>query len=221
MVAVKQRRQSSERKRQRGSMDQQQLDSTSFTMSGLRPIPVAVTTGTGDRSNGLITLSGGPASIVPEAPRAMVGITKYNFSHDVIAESGVFVIHVLGAADDLVDASVDIIRTLGGSSGRDGDKLANLRTKTGVTGAPILLDALAYVEVRVTGSYDNDENTTFYGDVVASERLGRGGKLDIGAAWGKLGTDWTEEYERNHEAQIEHSRQMRGLPPLVDGGESP
>lgn len=198
-------------------MDQQQLDSASFAMAGLRPIPVAVTTAAGGRANGLITLSGGPASIVPEAPRAMVGITKYNFSHDLIAESGVFVIHVLGSSDALVDASIEIIRTLGGSSGRDGDKLAHLRTEPGVTGAPILLDALAYVEVRVTGSYDNDENTTFYGDIVASERLAGGGKLDIGTAWAKLGSDWTDEYERNHEAQVEHSRQLRGLPPLEHG----
>ena len=78
-----------------------------------------------------------------------------------------------------------------------------------------------YVEVRVTGSYDNDENTTFFGDVVASEQLGRGGKLDIGDGVGsKLGTEWTDEYERNHEAQVEHCRQLRGLPPLVHGGVS-
>lgn len=195
-------------------LDQSQLDAAGFAMAGLRPIPVAVTTAHGGRSNGLITLSGGPASIVPEAPRAMVGITKYNFSHDLIARSGAFTIHVLGGSDDLLEASIEIIRSLGGRSGRDGDKLAHLRTKDGVTGAPILLDALGYVECRVTGSYDNDENTTFYGDVVASERLGRGPKLDIGLAWAKLGTDWTDEYERTHEAQVAHSREMRGLPPL-------
>ncbi len=193
-------------------MDQEQLDAVSFTMSGLRPIPVAVTTAHGGRSNGLITLSGGPASIVPEAPRAMIGITKYNFSHDLIMASGVFVMHVLGKSDEMLDDSIEIIRSLGGSSGRDGDKLAHLRTKAGVTSAPILLDSLGYVEVRVTGRYDNDENTTFYGDVVASERLGRGGKLDIGLAWAELGTAWTDEYERNHEPQVDHSRRMRGLP---------
>jgi flavin reductase (DIM6/NTAB) family NADH-FMN oxidoreductase RutF len=195
-------------------LDHEQLDAAGFAMAGLRPIPVAVTTAHDGRGNGLITLSGGPASIVPEAPRAMVGITKFNFSHDLIARSGVFAIHVLGASDELVDASIEIIRTLGGSSGRDGDKLGHLRTKIGVTGAPILVDALGYVECRVTGSYDNDENTTFYGDIVAAERLGRGSKLDIGLAWSKLGKDWTDEYEHNHEPQVAHSRELRGLPPL-------
>ena len=200
---------------ERGSMvlGNEQLQAVSATMAGLRPVPVAVTTSDGARSNGLISLSGGPASIVPEAPRAMVGITKFNLTHDLIADGGVFVIHVLSNADELIDTSVEIIKALGGRSGRDGDKLAGLRVRPGVTGAPILLDALSYIECRVTGSYDNDENTTFYGDVVAAERLHRGGKLDIGLAWGKLGKEWTDQYEIDHEPQIAHSRMMRGLPP--------
>jgi flavin reductase (DIM6/NTAB) family NADH-FMN oxidoreductase RutF len=195
------------------ALDNDQLQAVSYTLAGLRPIPVAVTTSDRARSNGLISLSGGPASIVPEAPRAMVGITKFNMTHDLIAAGGVFVIHVLSNADELIDASVEIIKALGGRSGRDGDKLSGLRTKAGVTGAPILLDALSYIECRVTGSYDNDENTTFYGDVVAAERLNRGNKLDIGLAWGKLGKEWTDQYEIDHEPQIAHSRMMRGLPP--------
>jgi flavin reductase (DIM6/NTAB) family NADH-FMN oxidoreductase RutF len=187
------------------------LKACEFTMSGLRPIPVAVTTVHAGRTNGLMTLSGGPASIVPEAPRVMVNITKYNFSHDLVLNGGVFTIHVLGSSPELFDASLDIIRNLGGRSGRDGDKIGGLRTKTGVTGAPILLDTLSYVEARLTASLDNEENTIFVGDVVAAERLHGGGRLDIGEAWTKLGAEWTEEYERNHEAQIAHSRAMRGL----------
>jgi flavin reductase (DIM6/NTAB) family NADH-FMN oxidoreductase RutF len=188
------------------------LQAAAFTMTGLRPIPVAVTTVRGGRTNGLITLSGGPASVIAEAPRVMVGITKYNFSHDLIASGGVFTIHVLSNAPALLDASVEIIKVLGGSSGRDGDKMAGLRTRLGVTGAPILLDALSYVEARVTGSLDNEENTIFVGDVVGAERLNAGGRLDIGEAWQRLGTEWTEEYERNHVAQVDHCRLMRGLP---------
>ncbi len=196
----------------RSELPAEVLKASAFSMTGLRPIPVAVTTAFGGRANGLITLSGGPASIVPEAPRVMVGITKYNFSHDLIASSGVFTIHVLASAADLVEASIEIIRSLGGSSGRDGDKLDGLRQRNGVTGAPILLDALSYVEARVVTSLDCDENTIFVGDVVAAERLNSGGRLDIGEAWGRLGSDWVNEYERNHEAQVDHCRTMRGLP---------
>jgi flavin reductase (DIM6/NTAB) family NADH-FMN oxidoreductase RutF len=188
------------------------LAATAHTLKGLRTVPLAVTTVNGGRTNGLITLSGGPASVIAEAPRVMVSVTKYNFSHDLILDGGVFTLHVLSAAPELLDASIEIIRLLGGASGRDGDKMAPLRTRPGVTGAPILLDARSYVEARVTGSLDNDENTIFVGDVVSAGRLNGGGRLDIGEAWTRLGAAWTAEYERNHEDQVDHCRQMRGLP---------
>lgn len=188
------------------------LKAYAFTIGGLRPIPVAVTTAHGGRANGLITLSGGPASIVPEAPRAVVSITTYNFSHDLIRDGGVFVLHTLSNAPELLDVSLDIIRTLGGRTGRDGDKMAGLRTRTGVTGAPILLDALSFIEAKVIRSLDNEENTFFVGDVVAAGRTNSGGKLDIGAAWSGLGKEWTDAYEHEHEAQIDDSRARRGLP---------
>jgi flavin reductase (DIM6/NTAB) family NADH-FMN oxidoreductase RutF len=187
------------------------LAAYAYTMQGLRPIPVAVTTVHQGRSNGLMSLSGGAAGIVPEAPRATVSITKYNFSHDLILDGGVFTIHVLSAEPALVESSLEIIRTLGGRTGRDGDKMVGLPTKVGVTGAPILLEALSYVECRVTGTLDNEENTIFVGDVVGAERLNSGKRLDIGTAWTALGSAWTSWYDENHEAQIDHSRRMRGL----------
>jgi flavin reductase (DIM6/NTAB) family NADH-FMN oxidoreductase RutF len=187
------------------------LKAAEFTFQGLRPIPVAVTTVHGERANGLMSLSGGPAGIVPEAPRATVSITKYNFSHDLILNGGVFVMHVLSNDPEMIETSLAILMALGGSSGRDSDKLAGLETKTGITGAPILLGALSYVEAQVTGVLDNDENTIFVGDVVAAERLNKGHKLDIGEAWGKLPPTWIKQYEDNHHPQLDHCRMMRGL----------
>ena len=187
------------------------LKAAEFTFQGLRPIPVAVTTVHGGRANGLMSLSGGPAGIVPEAPRVTVSITKYNFSHDLILHGGVFAMHVLSNDPDLLPTSLDILMALGGSSGRDGDKLDGLEIKHGATGVPILLGALSYVEARVTGSLDNDENTIFVGDVIAAERLNKGRKLDIAEAWAKLPPEWIERYEHNHHAQLEHCRGARGL----------
>lgn len=189
-----------------------ELSVANSALAGLRPYPVAVTTVHEGRTNGLMSLSGGSAGIVPEAPRATVSITKYNFTHDLILHGGVFAIHVLGNAPELIDESLEILMTLGGRSGRDGDKLGSLRTKPGITGAPVLLGALTYVECRVTGRLDNEENSIFVGDVVAAERLNPGGRLTVGEAWGKLPPEWIEEYDRNHHAQVDHCRRMRGLP---------
>ncbi|MGD1257048.1 flavin reductase family protein [Mycobacterium seoulense] len=185
------------------------LAAANKVLAGLRPFPVAVTTIDDGFANGLVSLSAGSASIVPELPRATVSVTKYNKTHDMLMNSGVFVMHMLSAGPDEIDASLNILMTLGGSSGRDGDKLASLRTKTGVTGAPILLDAHSYVECRVTGTLDNDENTVFVGDVVAAEVFSSALRLRVGEAWAKLPHDWIERYEVNHEPQLQNARERR------------
>ena len=153
------------------------LDAANYTLSGLRPFPVAITTVLNGRINGLMSLSAGAAAIVPEAPRVTISITKFNMSHDMILESGVFAMHHHGNDADMIQNSLDILMCLGGSSGRDGDKItdAALRTKPGVTGSPILLDSLSYVEGGIVASLDVDESTIFVADVVAAERFSKGG----------------------------------------------
>jgi flavin reductase (DIM6/NTAB) family NADH-FMN oxidoreductase RutF len=187
------------------------LSAAVYTLSGLRPFPVAVTTICDGRTNGLISLSAGAGGIVPEAQRVTISLTKYNLTHDLVMQSGVFVMHLLSNEPDTIDASLAIIMGLGGSSGRDGDKMSAFATKPGETGSPILLDALSYVEGRVVGTLDAEENSIFLADVIGAERFRKGGRLDIGEAWSKLPPEGIEQYERNHEPQLEHARRCRGL----------
>jgi flavin reductase (DIM6/NTAB) family NADH-FMN oxidoreductase RutF len=182
-------------------------------MAGLRPFPVAITTLSQGRVNGLMSLSAGSAGIIDEAPRFQFGLTKYNMTHDMVLESGIAAMHFLAAdPEEALEESLNILMTLGGSSGRDGDKMSKLATKPGVTGVPILTDALGYVEGRVVASVDAHENTVFILDVVASERLRPGARLNIGTAWGRLPKEWTTQYETNHIHQTNDARRRRGLP---------
>jgi flavin reductase (DIM6/NTAB) family NADH-FMN oxidoreductase RutF len=192
-------------------------DIANAILAGLRPFPVAVTTVSNGRANGLISLSAGSGGIIPEAPRVTISLTKYNFTHDLLRESGVFAMHLLGADDDVLERSLAIIMGLGGRSGRDGDKMGDFDTKRGVTGAPILLDALSYVEGRVVAELVNEENTIFLADVVAAGQLRKGSRLNIGTAWQTLPPEWTEAYERNHIHQTNAARRGRGLPELTEG----
>jgi flavin reductase (DIM6/NTAB) family NADH-FMN oxidoreductase RutF len=193
-------------------LDPEALAAAEYTLGGLRPFPVAVTTSAKGRSNGLISLSAGSAGIVHEAPRVTISLTKYNLTHDMVLESSLFAMHLLCNDEDVMEESLRILMVLGGTSGRDGDKMSSLRTRPGLNGVPILTDALAYVEARVCGTLDNDENTIFVGDVIASERLRpKGGRLHINEAWGRLPRDWIEQYERNHVDQLEDARRRRGL----------
>jgi flavin reductase (DIM6/NTAB) family NADH-FMN oxidoreductase RutF len=189
------------------------LAAADAVLSGLRPFPVAVTTTAGTRANGLISLSAGSGSVLREAPRVQISLAKRNLTHDLVTESGVFAMHLLaGGDDDVLAASLAIIMTLGGSSGRDGDKIAQLPTREGVTGSPILTDALSYVEGRVVATLVTEENTLFLADVVAAERLRRAPRLDIGAAWKALPTEWTQNYERGLVHEYNAARRGRGLP---------
>ena len=188
------------------------LAAADAVLSGLRPFPVAVTTTAGGRANGLISLSAGAGSVLREAPRVQISLAKRNLTHDLVAESGVFAMHLLAGGDDVPAASLAVIMILGGSSGRDGDKIAQLATTPGVTGSPVLSDALSYVEGRVVAALDTEENTLFLADVVAAGRLRRAPRLDIGAAWKALPPEWTQAYERGLVHEYNAARRGRGLP---------
>ncbi len=206
---------SGEGSRQRGAglpeLDPMAMAAAEYTLGGLRPFPVAVTTSLDGRQNGLMSLSAGSAGIIREAPRVTIGLTKYNLTHDMVLDSGLFAMHLLCDDEDVMEESLRILMVLGGSSGRDGDKMGSFSTKPGLSGIPILTEALAYVEARVCGTLDNEENTIVVGDVIAGERLRpRGGRLDINEAWQRLPRDWIERYERNHVGQLEDARRRRG-----------
>ncbi|MDT7764094.1 MAG: hypothetical protein QOC63_3514, partial [Mycobacterium sp.] len=68
-------------------------EAANAVLAGLRPFPVAVTTVADGFANGLMSLSAGAASIVPELPRATVSLTKYNRTHDMLVGSGIFAMH--------------------------------------------------------------------------------------------------------------------------------
>ncbi len=122
---------------------------------------VAVTSERNGKRNGMILDSAVRASIVPSVPRLSVYVHKFNFSHDLIFETGRYVAHLL-RTDQL-----ELIHQLGFQSGRTVDKLANLPHRLGTTGAPVLDDCYAHFEGRVANVMDTGSSTCFLGDVVA------------------------------------------------------
>jgi flavin reductase (DIM6/NTAB) family NADH-FMN oxidoreductase RutF len=192
------------------TIDQTALDR--FVM-GIRPPVIAVTTHCDGRDNGMIILSGAVGSVIPDAMRMSINICKSNFTHDLVARSGVFAMHMLSSGgEDAIGRSAKIVQALGGHSGRDGEKMGGLSVKRGVTGAPILVDALSVVECRVVKSFDCDEMTFFLGDVVGSEKLGKGLPLSGVQLWDALPPEWIHDYERRHSDGLQaQARRDRGL----------
>ncbi len=120
---------------------------------------VAITSERGGKRNGMISDSAVRASIVPAIPRLSVYVHKFNFSHDLIFETGRFVLHLLRTDQ------FELIHALGFVSGRTRDKLAAIPHRLGTLGAPVLDDCYAHFECRVANVMDTGSSTCFLGDV--------------------------------------------------------
>ncbi len=103
-----------------------------------------VTAKSGDRINGqcldaLMQVTNAP-------PRITIGIGKRSLTHEMIAESGRFVVSVLDRENE---SCPGVIRRFGFQSGRDVDKFAGFPYETTEHGIPYLPDAVAIYEGTV------------------------------------------------------------------------
>src|SRR5438874_1399632 len=168
-------------------------DETYQLLRNLTSPVVAITSERAGKRNGVISDSAVRASIVPEIPRISVYIHKFNFSHDLIFDTGRFALHLLR------NDQFDLIHRLGFTSGRARDKLAEVPHRPGMLGVPVLDECYAHFECRVANVMDTGSSTCFLGDVV---------EVGYGASTGPRGTvmtaayfrtnmppEWQEEYE--------------------------
>ncbi len=172
---------------------------------------VAITSELGGKRNGMISDAAVRASIVPAVPRLSVYIHKFNYSHDLIYDTGRFVLHLLHTKQ------FDLIHRLGFFSGRDRDKLADIPHRPGTLGAPVLDDCHAHFECRVVNAMDTGSSTCFLGDVVAVG-FGRAaapqGEVMTAAYFrANLPAEWRPDYERQlrtaQEFALARSREVR------------
>ena len=182
------------------------------TLAALWSPVLAITTHHQGRDNGLIATTGVFASLVPEAPRVLVELAKASLTHDLVVASRVFVLHLLPASpDEALQTSLSLVHTLGMRSGHDVDKMAALARRPGVTGSPILTEALTYVETRVVGVLDGGELTIILADVVGGGRLRDGEPLTIDALRERLPKAWHAEWAASRERQVQEARRRRTL----------
>src|ERR1041385_4150013 len=167
--------------RKYGPMPILQPDQVYQLLRNLTSPVVAITCQRGGKNNGMIADSAVRASIVPAIPRVSVYIHKFNYSHDLIFETGRYVLHLLR------DDQFELIHRLGFTSGRARDKLASVAHRPGPLGVPVLDDCYAHFECRVANVMDTGSSTCFLGDVVA---------VGHGAAEGPTGSVMTAAHFR-------------------------
>jgi flavin reductase (DIM6/NTAB) family NADH-FMN oxidoreductase RutF len=139
-------------------------DATYALLRTLTSPVVAVTSRRGEKRNGMISDGAIRASIVPDLARLGVFIHKFNYTHELVFETGVFGLHVLHTGQ------VDLVRRLGWFSGRDREKLADVPHRLGQSGVPILEDCHSWFECAVCNVMDTGSSTFFMGDVVDAGR---------------------------------------------------
>jgi flavin reductase (DIM6/NTAB) family NADH-FMN oxidoreductase RutF len=103
-----------------------------------------ITAKRGDKVNGQVLDALMQVTSAP--PRIAVGIGKRSLTHEMIAETGRFVVSVLDRKDP---SCSDVIRRFGFQSGRDVDKFAGLPHETLDRGIPYLPTAVAVFEATV------------------------------------------------------------------------
>ncbi len=181
---------------------------------------VAVTCERGGKENGMISDAGVRASIVPTVPRLSVYVHKFNFSHDLIFETGRFVLHLLHTQQ------LELIHRLGFASGRERDKLAGVPHRRGVLGAPVLDECHAHFECRVINVMDTGSSTLFLGDVVdvgfGAASAPRGEVMTAAYFRANMPPEWRNEYELLlQRAQRFAEAKSREIKPVVWRGLAP
>jgi len=120
----------------------------------------------GQIANSMFQVTANPATIA-------ISINKENYTHELIKPSRKFTVSILSEA-----APMTFIGLFGFKSGRDVDKLKDIKTKKGATGVPIVLDyALSFIEVEVENEMDCGTHTIFFGHVVEADVISEGAPL--------------------------------------------
>ena len=191
-------------------------DPTYQLLRNLTSPVVAITSERKGKKNGMISDAAVRASIVPSVPRLSVYIHKFNYSHDLIFETGRFGLHLLHTKQ------FDIVHRLGFFSGRDRDKLAGIPHHTGTNGVPILDECFAHFECEVANVMDTGSSTLFLGDVVAvgcgrAAGLEPKGELMTATYFrSKMPAEWRIEYEAKlADAQKIGAELSRTIKPVV------
>src|SRR6266566_2390110 len=202
------------RGRKYGAMPILQPDQIYQLLRNLTSPVVAITSERGGKRNGMIIDSAIRASIVPDIPRVAVFIHKFNFSHELIFESGRFALHLLRTDQ------YDLIHHLGFQSGRTIEKLAGVPHRPGSTGVPILDECYAHFECRVVNAMDTGSSTCFLGDVIdvrhSAATAPRGAVMTAAFFRANMPAGWRGDYEEHlAAAQRFAEARSRDIRPVV------
>ena len=99
-------------------------------------------------------------SLSLDPPLVLVCVDRAGNSHDCIRAAGIFAVNVLGADREVLARRFAAVDQVG--------KFVDVPYSSAVTGAPVLDEAVAWVDCRVSQEYPGGDHTIFVGEVVAA-----------------------------------------------------
>lgn len=118
-----------------------------------------VTTCEGTRRAGITVNAFTSVSLDP--PLVLVCIERTAYIHDILARTGIYAVNLLTAEQRALS------ECFAGRSAHRDDEFCGLASREAVTGAPILEEALAFVDCRVVAAYPGGDHSIFLGQVEA------------------------------------------------------
>jgi flavin reductase (DIM6/NTAB) family NADH-FMN oxidoreductase RutF len=110
-------------------------------------------------------------SISLEPVLIAVSLGRASRTCELVSRAGVFGLTILSAEQQAIS---DLFA---GRTNNTGDRFANIKTKTLITGAPLIEGGLAWMDCRVVHTYDGGMNMLFIGEVLSMRSEGRGEPL--------------------------------------------
>lgn len=110
-------------------------------------------------------------SVSLDPPQILICVARKLFTHQAILQSGVFAVNILGT--DHLEWGM----RFAGMLPELADRFAGIELQQGATGAPILPDALGWLDCRLRHAYDGGDHTIFVGEVIATNAAATGSPL--------------------------------------------
>jgi len=148
--------------------------------TALRMIPYGLYVLTGETKDGRI--SAATVNWVTQAsfepPLVVVGVKVDSSAHSVIKDAGSFALNVLGKGQQAM--AFAFFKSIE----RDGNSVGGQPFRSGSTGAPILANAVAFVECQLVDTVERGDHSVFVGQVVDAG-VGReiSGRADEATLW--------------------------------------
>ncbi len=105
------------------------------------------------------------ASVSLDPPLVLFNADIDTDSHDLIAREGHYAVNILSADQEWIS------NRFAGEHKEMDDPFEDVEYTTDATGAPILTDALAYIDCTVWEQYDGGDHTIFVGEVAGMDIL--------------------------------------------------